>query len=141
MQEFINKYREQINGVLSGFDRLVFRGSLRRLNYGWWDGNLAAMVAQGMEQYLWQNGILFKDYLDHVKQVSQQVRKACAQPWEKQGVPIVSLRDPKAATRSFPSPAMAARPSMPDSLARPASRWTAEGTSTSRIFPTIASAK
>jgi hypothetical protein len=34
MQEFIKKYRDQINGVLSGFDRLVFRGSLRRLNYG-----------------------------------------------------------------------------------------------------------
>ena len=26
MQQFIEKYREQINGVLSGFDRLVFRG-------------------------------------------------------------------------------------------------------------------
>ena len=26
MQQFINKYREEINGVLSGFDRLVFRG-------------------------------------------------------------------------------------------------------------------
>ena len=32
MQQFINKYREQINGVVSGFDRLVFRGSLRGLN-------------------------------------------------------------------------------------------------------------
>ncbi|MEK7404364.1 MAG: hypothetical protein AAB225_04585 [Acidobacteriota bacterium] len=37
MQDFINKYRDQINGTLSGFDRLVFRGSLRRLNYGYWD--------------------------------------------------------------------------------------------------------
>jgi hypothetical protein len=26
MQQFIGKYREQINGVLSGFDRLIFRG-------------------------------------------------------------------------------------------------------------------
>ena len=32
MQQFIEKYRERINGALSGFDRLVFRGSLRRLN-------------------------------------------------------------------------------------------------------------
>jgi DNA-binding HxlR family transcriptional regulator len=30
MEEFINKYREQIHGTLSGFDRLVFRGTLRR---------------------------------------------------------------------------------------------------------------
>ncbi len=40
MQEFINKFRDQINGVLSGFDRLVFRGTLRRLNYGYWDQKL-----------------------------------------------------------------------------------------------------
>jgi hypothetical protein len=29
MQQFIEKYGEQIQGVVSGFDRLVFRGSLR----------------------------------------------------------------------------------------------------------------
>ncbi len=50
MQEFIAKYRDQINGVLSGFDRLVFRGSLRRLYYGWWDAKLGAVVAKGMEK-------------------------------------------------------------------------------------------
>ena len=27
-----------------------------------------------MEQYLWQNHVLFKDYLDHVKRVSQKVK-------------------------------------------------------------------
>ena len=27
MQDFINKYGERINGTLSGFDRLVFRGT------------------------------------------------------------------------------------------------------------------
>ena len=37
MQHFTNKYRAQIHGTRSGFDRLVFRGSLRRLNYGYWD--------------------------------------------------------------------------------------------------------
>src|SRR6202051_4691903 len=60
MQEFINKYREAISGTLSGFDRLVFRGSLRRLNFGCWDPNLQSRVVRGMEQYLWLNHILFK---------------------------------------------------------------------------------
>ena len=32
MQQFIEKYADQTLGVLNGFDRLVFRGSLRRLN-------------------------------------------------------------------------------------------------------------
>ena len=33
MNEFTAKYQDQIRGVLSGFDRLVFRGSPRRLSY------------------------------------------------------------------------------------------------------------
>jgi hypothetical protein len=32
MPQFIDKYRDQIRGVLTGFDRLIFRGSLRRRN-------------------------------------------------------------------------------------------------------------
>jgi hypothetical protein len=96
MQEFIDKYRDQINGTLSGFDRLVFRGSLRRLNYGCWDANVKAYVSTGMEQYLWQNHILFKDYLDHVKQVSQKVKQASVQPFMEQGLPVEFLRDPAA---------------------------------------------
>jgi hypothetical protein len=37
MQQFIEKYKDQIVGSLSGFDRVVFHGSLRRLHYGRWD--------------------------------------------------------------------------------------------------------
>ena len=96
MQEFINKYRDRINGVLSGFDRLVFRGSLRRLNYGYWSQKFGSVVAQGMEQYLWQNQVLFKDYLDHVKRVSRQVKQESARALEQQGMPEVYLRDPSA---------------------------------------------
>lgn len=94
MQQFIEKYREQINGVLTGFDRLVFRGSLRRLNYGRYDGGLKAMVAKGMEEYLWQNKILFKDYQDHVKRVSERLKKAALAPFEKQKIPVIFGPDP-----------------------------------------------
>jgi len=96
MQQFIEKYGEQIVGVLSGFDRLVFRGSLRRLNYGWWDEKLGAVVAHGMEQYLWQNKILFKDYQQHVKRVSQQVKDASFKSLQQRELPVIFLRDPKA---------------------------------------------
>ena len=96
MKQFIEKYRDQINGVLTGFDRLVFRGSLRRLNQGWWDKGLKAFVARGMEEYLWQNKILFKDYQDHVKQISERLKQQTVEPLRKQGVPVEFLRDPKA---------------------------------------------
>ena len=93
---FIEKYREEINGVLTGFDRLVFRGSLRRLNYGRYDVGLRAMVAKGMEEYLWQNKILFKDYQDHVKQVSERLKKAVLAPFERQKIPVIFKRNPAA---------------------------------------------
>ena len=47
MQQFIEKYRAHINGVLSGFDRLIFRGLLRRLHYGRWNEANQVMVAKG----------------------------------------------------------------------------------------------
>ena len=94
MQQFIEKYHDQIMGVVSGFDRLVFRGSLRRLNYGWWDDQWKAMVAIGMEQYLWQNKILFKDYLQYMKRASERLKKESLKPFLEQGLPVVFLRDP-----------------------------------------------
>jgi len=42
MKEFIAKFGDQISGVVSGFDRLVFRGIARDL------------VRYGMKQYLWR---------------------------------------------------------------------------------------
>lgn len=94
MQQFTEKYRDQICGVLNGFDRLVFRGTLRRLNYSQWDPQLKAMVARGMEQYLWQNKILFKDYAEHVKRVSERLKKASLQPFEERKLPVVFVRSP-----------------------------------------------
>jgi hypothetical protein len=81
MKDFIAKFGERIQGVLSGFDRLVLRGTLRRLCYG-----------RGMEEYLWQNQILFKDYGQHVKKISEQVKKAATARFVEQKLPVVYLR-------------------------------------------------
>jgi len=93
MKEFIEKHRPQIRGWLSGFDRLVFRGSLRSLNWGTYDGQRQVMVASGMENYCWQNKILFKDYGRHVQRVSQRVRERSLKPWVEAGAAIEFVRD------------------------------------------------
>jgi hypothetical protein len=49
MQQFIAKFEKEIQGVMSGFDRVLFRGSLRRLNH-----------SKGMKWYLAENNILCK---------------------------------------------------------------------------------
>jgi hypothetical protein len=75
MQQFIDKFEKDIKGVLSGFDRVLFRGSLPRLSY-----------SEGMKLYLIQNKILCKHYEDHVKAVSQKVKKASLAPFQQQGL-------------------------------------------------------
>ena len=53
MQSFLARHRHRITGVLSGFDRLVFRGSLRQLSY-----------CDGMLAFLSHKRILLKDFRD-----------------------------------------------------------------------------
>src|SRR2546421_8694695 len=65
MKEFIAKHRNEIAGVLSGFDRLIFRGTLRSL----------AHVA-GVQAYLGMNKILLKDFARHVQHISQRLKEA-----------------------------------------------------------------
>src|SRR5258708_19916036 len=94
MQQFIEKYRDQITGVLSGLDRLVFRAAPRRLNFGYFDKNLKAFVARGMEEYCWQNKLLFKDYQKHVKAVSERIKNASLQPFRKRDLPVEFVTSP-----------------------------------------------
>lgn len=85
MKQFIAKFESQIQGTLSGFDRVVFRGSLRRLTH-----------SQGMKMYLIRNGLLCKQYQDHVKKVSQELKDASLEPFRQQQLPIEYIRDPQA---------------------------------------------
>src|SRR5712691_1342186 len=94
MQQFIRKFKDQILGTLSGFDRLIFRGCLRRLQYGTWNAPLKAMIARGMEEYLWQNQILFKDYAQHVKRARERVKHSSLEPFNQRQLPVIFLRSP-----------------------------------------------
>ena len=84
MKQFIARFQDQIQGTLSGFDRVVFRGTLRRLTH-----------SQGMKMYLIQNGILCKQYQDHVKPVSQELREASREPFRQQQLPIRHIYAPR----------------------------------------------
>jgi len=77
MQEFIAGHPDQIIGTLSGFDRLVFRGTLRSIAY-----------VDGMQYYLRRSGVLLKDFDAHVKQVSDRIEKASLGGAEKAGRPV-----------------------------------------------------
>ena len=95
MSQFIEKYRDQILGTISGFDRVVFRATPRRLNNIRWDPGRGIFVAKGMQEYLWQNGIRFKNFGEYVQQVSARVKEACLEPFRKQQLPVEYIWDPQ----------------------------------------------
>ena len=76
MNDFTSRYQDHISGVITGFDRLVFRGQLS-LNH-----------EAGMKGYLWANGIAWKDYGSHLDQVSRRVKETSLAVMESQQRPI-----------------------------------------------------
>ena len=65
MNSFVQKHREQIIGVLSGFDRLVVRGTVRPIAY-----------SDGMQRFLNAQGILLKDFGAYAEATSNLVKQA-----------------------------------------------------------------
>ena len=84
MQEFIAKHREEIAGVLSGFDRLVFRGTLRSISYG-----------EGMLGYRWAKQVRLTEFGSHVLPVSERLKQACKAKAEALGRPVKYLDAPQ----------------------------------------------
>lgn len=84
MQSFIRRYAHKITGVLSGFDRLRLRGTLRYL-----------ANAAGMRSYLWNNNVLLKDFRHHLTSLTRQLREATADVAARAGQSIQYLASPK----------------------------------------------
>jgi hypothetical protein len=84
MNEFIARHRDKITGTLSGFDRLVLRGTLRALTY-----------PDAMRRYLYANDVLLKDFGAHVKQVSGKLKEASERNARQLGRPVEYLTSSK----------------------------------------------
>jgi hypothetical protein len=84
MEQFIQHYQKNIIGHLSGFDRLVLRGTLRAL-----------AVKSGMLNYLWHIGVRLKDLGPFFKEKSEQLKAASLRQAQRLDRPIVYLTSPK----------------------------------------------
>jgi hypothetical protein len=65
VQRFIANHQRQITGVLSGFDRLVFRGTLRSISY-----------VGGLKRLLWDHRVLLKDFGSYAQGLTTHLRDA-----------------------------------------------------------------
>jgi hypothetical protein len=80
MLSFMTRHQDQIKGVLNGFDRLRFRGTLRFL-----------ANVRGLTAYLWQAQVLLKDFRDFALGLTDTLRAATERLAEAAGRPLLYL--------------------------------------------------
>lgn len=80
MNQFIQKYDQEIAGTLTGFDRIRFRGTLRRLCY-----------PEGLRQLVWATGGILKEFGKFAAGLTKRVREASLGECERLGRPYIYL--------------------------------------------------
>lgn len=80
MNTFIQKHAADVLGVLSGFDRLVFRGTARHIAY-----------VEGMRSFLSARNVLLKDFGAFAHATSERVKAASIDVAKRAGRPVVYL--------------------------------------------------
>jgi hypothetical protein len=80
MQLFLQRFGSLVTGVLHGFDRLVFRGSLRAVVHG-----------RRMMAYLSRVRVLMKDFGDWAQERSEHIKDAARRTAESSGRPMQYL--------------------------------------------------
>jgi hypothetical protein len=82
MNEFVQQHACKIIGMLSGFDRMLFRGTLRRL-----------ANAGGLFGWLWARRVLLKDFGVWSQELTARVREASEEVMRSAGRPMQYLND------------------------------------------------
>lgn len=84
MERFIQRFSDKVLGILNGFDRVVFRGSLRALS-----------THTGMREFLYQNGILMKDFVGYSQPITAQLKEVSHRSCERKSRPFIYVPSPK----------------------------------------------
>ena len=83
MNTFVSRFGASIKGVISGFDRLVFRGHLQPLVY-----------AGGLLSFLSSRSVLLKDFMPWATPFTEQIRKDFTHQTERIGQEVEYIRSP-----------------------------------------------
>lgn len=84
MKRFLERHRSRITGTLSGFDRVLFRGTLRSIAH-----------VSGLEVFLYSQHVLFKDFGRYAESLSQRIIEQAKQTADKLGRPYQYLQSSK----------------------------------------------
>lgn len=80
MKDFLHKLGKRVMGVLSGFDRLMFRGTLR-----------CVIDPRGLNGHLYGAGVPMTDFKRYAQRVTQQLKEESLKPAQQTGCEIKYL--------------------------------------------------
>jgi len=89
-ESFISKFGQNITGILSGFDRIRFRGTLRLL-----------FKPAAMERYLCSCGVLIKEFKHFAESVTAKVKAAAYRSAAAAKRPVQYLSSPKVSKEDY----------------------------------------
>jgi hypothetical protein len=84
MKRFLERHSGRITGTLSGFDRVLFRGTLRSIAH-----------VSGLEVFLYSQHVLFKDFGAYAERLSQRIIEQAKDTASKLGRPYQYLQSSK----------------------------------------------
>lgn len=90
MDTFLDKHAGSLRGILSGFDRILFRGLLFPLVY-----------PQGFDGFLGGHGVLYKNFKPFVQRVSNHLSEHAKASAKAQGRPYHYIRSPSLSKEEF----------------------------------------
>ena len=99
MKKFLSRFGSFVTGVLSGFDRLVFRGSL-----------LPLMRRGGLEAFLRANKRQSVEFGEYAKAITEQVKQAATAEARKYDRPVEYLESAKISKEDLAREILAKRP-------------------------------
>lgn len=81
MERFLARHSNRIAGIVSGFDRLLFRGTLRSISF-----------IDGMDRFLSSQHILYKDFAGFAGRLTARLRTHAEDMAQQTGRPLEYLR-------------------------------------------------
>jgi len=99
MEKFVARHASLVTSTLSGFDRLVFRGSL-----------IPLMRNRGMFTFLCRAGVRLLDFKDFVTKTSERVKAASLAEAERRERPVPYLESPKVSKEDLAQRLLAEHP-------------------------------
>jgi hypothetical protein len=85
MERFLKKYQDSVRGTISGFDRVLFRGTLRSISH-----------VKGLEIFLSSQHVLHENFGQFVQGLSSKIKMHAEEVGQKLGRPVLYLNSPDA---------------------------------------------